>query len=82
MEGLGKIFGTVLHRDAPLDSVTVSIGKLQTLTNAQGYYEFLIPKDQQAPKKSVQFYKKGYKLQTQTAYPQTGEALKVVMQSL
>jgi len=82
LQGLDKVFGTVLYKDAPLAEVEVSIGKLQTTTDKRGYYELPIPKDQQRQKQSVQFYKEGYKLQTKTATPQTQKELRVIMEKL
>ncbi|MGB1241476.1 MAG: toll/interleukin-1 receptor domain-containing protein [Chitinophagales bacterium] len=80
LQGLDKVYGTVLFEDAPLEGVVVSIGKLQVNTGKQGYYELHIPKELQRQKQKVQFYKEGFKLQTKTAYPQTGEGLPAIME--
>lgn len=79
LQGLDKIFGTVLDGDAPLPGVLVSIGALRDTTNDLGYYEILIPENLQQKQQEVKFIKRGYTMITKKAYPQFNVPLNIVL---
>lgn len=79
LQGLDKVFGTVLDGDDPLPGVLVSIGALRDTTDETGYYEIQIPENLQQKQQEVKFTKPGYKMTTKTAYPQTNAPLNIVL---
>ncbi len=79
LQGLDKVFGTVLDGDNPLPGVLVSIGSLRDTTDETGYYEIQIPENLQQKQQEVKFTKSGYKMTTKTAYPQTNAPLNIVL---
>lgn len=79
LQGLDKVFGTVLAGDRALPGVVASIGALRDTTDETGYYEIIIPEPLQQKQQEVKFTRTGYKLLTKTAYPQTGAPLNVVL---
>ncbi|MCC7503921.1 MAG: hypothetical protein IT259_01415 [Saprospiraceae bacterium] len=79
LQGLDKVFGTVVSGDKPLPGVVAAVGALRDTTDETGYYEIAIPEHLQQKQQEVRFTRAGYKLLTKTAYPQTGAPLNVVM---
>ncbi|MBL7804766.1 MAG: hypothetical protein JNL02_13580 [Saprospiraceae bacterium] len=79
LQGLDKVFGTVLAGDKALPGVVAAIGALRDTTDETGYYEIAIPEPLQQKQYEVKFTRAGYKLLTKPAYPQTGAPLNVVM---
>lgn len=81
LQGLDRIFGTVIWKEKPLPGVVVSIGNaLSDTTDANGAYELRIPEAQQHKEQEVKFVKTGYKLLMKKALPQVQEPLNVVME--
>jgi len=80
LPSLMQVFGSVISKEGALPGVLVSIGsQMIDTTDATGRFQIRIPQDQQRKALEVRFDKSGYKSVFLTAYPQTGEALKVIM---
>lgn len=79
LQNLGRIEGRVISHDQPLPGVVVSSGASRDTTDSLGYYELIIPAEQQKKDPEVVFYKEGYKMLSTKAYPQTREPLNVVL---
>lgn len=79
LQGLERVFGTVIYKDQPLDNVIVNIENLRDTTNELGSFEILIPEKFQKKEQEVRFFRKGFKLLTKKAFPQTQAPLNVVM---
>lgn len=81
LQNLDKVFGRVLFKDEPLAEVVVAIGTaLRDTTDALGYYDLHIPTPLQRKEQEVAFYKKGFRMLSKRAYPQTNAPLNVVME--
>ncbi|MBK9014712.1 MAG: hypothetical protein IPM82_11890 [Saprospiraceae bacterium] len=81
LQGLDRIYGTVIWKENPLPGVFVSIGStLVDTTDNNGAYEIHIPEAQQRKEQEVKFVKSGFKMQLKKALPQTLEPLNVVME--
>jgi hypothetical protein len=80
LQGLDKVFGTVIWRDQPLSGVLVTIGDLRDTTDATGRYSIDIPESAQKKEQEVQFLKKAFKMLMKKAYPQTNEPLNIIME--
>lgn len=83
LKGLDKIFGSVIFNDQPLSGVMVSIGsELSTTTDEGGAYQINIPEKMQQKEQEVKFIKEGFKMKIEKAFPQTQQALNVVMEKI
>lgn len=80
LQNLGRIYGTVLSGDEPLEGVLVTVNELSDTTDLTGSYSIDIPEGDQRSDPEVKFFKKGYKLLMKTARPQTGLPLNIVME--
>jgi hypothetical protein len=78
--GNSKVWGTVMFANTPLESVTVTINQLTTQTDSLGRFELLIPESVRGNEYKVWFYKKGFKMVSYSAHPQTGQSLDVNME--
>ncbi len=83
LDGIAHVRGKVIYGDAPLDAVKVELdgvgGELDTLTDQEGRYSFNIPERMQEKSYQIVFRKKGFKTDTAIAFPQTHEALQIIM---
>ena len=78
---LDRIYGQVIFGNGPVPGVIVSINaSLRDTTDDLGNYELNIPEPMQKKEQRVTFFKPGFKMQVKPAFPQTGEALSVVME--
>ncbi len=78
---LGKISGTVRDgNEKPLPGVTLSIGKVQTVSDASGWFEMEIPVEMQKEKHSLSAFLKGFRLWKATVYPATGQPVEIVLE--
>lgn len=80
LQHLGKVYGRVLYKDKELPGVIVAIGNLRDTTDDLGRYELRIPESDQRPEQEVFFKKEGFKSMTKKAFPQTDQALNVLME--
>lgn len=80
LQNLGRIYGTVLAGDEPLEGVLVTVNERSDTTDLTGSYSIDIPEGDQRSDPEVKFFKKGYKLLIKTARPQTGLPLNIVME--
>lgn len=80
LQNLGRIYGTVLSGDDPLEGVIVTVNDLRDTTDLTGSYSIDIPEGDQRSDPEVKFFKPGYKLLIKTARPQTGQPLNIVME--
>ncbi|MGB1206224.1 MAG: TIR domain-containing protein [Chitinophagales bacterium] len=82
LQNLDKIEGTVFdgETEEPLENVSVSIGKLETFTLKNGFYELQIPKEKQREKQNVTFAKDGFKTEVKSVHTQDNEPIKIVME--
>ncbi|MBE7170783.1 MAG: TIR domain-containing protein [Williamsia sp.] len=80
LQGINKVEGIVLYKDAPLPGVMVKIGQLTATTNPMGDFTIPIPASLQKKEYKVWFFKDGFKTKSAPAFPQTGQPLEVVME--
>jgi hypothetical protein len=84
LQGIDKVKGMVLHDNAPLRSVTVKLegktGILLDTTDQTGDFSFTIPEHMQTKEYKVWFIKEGYQTKSVPSFPQTGEALIIVLE--
>ncbi len=78
-KGLDRIFGSVRDTICFLDSVSVSIDKLETFTDKNGKFELIIPQNEQKIIQNVTFYKKGYKIKEKTIKPIVQEPQEILL---
>jgi hypothetical protein len=69
-----------LYNDNPLSGVVVEINDLRDTTDITGKFYITIPEQQQAKEYKVWFTKAGFKTKSAPAFPQTGQALEVVLE--
>jgi hypothetical protein len=82
---VGHVKGTVMYRNQPQEGVVVKLsGKEATLidtTDLLGDYHFIIPDSlRQNDGYKVWFIKPGFITKYSTAFPQSGEALNIIME--
>ena len=82
LQNLGRVFGTVIYQDQPLEGVLVDVEGLRTTTDITGRFEIQILENAQRKDPEVKFLKKGFKMMMKIAYPQTDAPLNVVMEKL
>ncbi|MBV6425974.1 MAG: hypothetical protein KIPDCIKN_00465 [Haliscomenobacter sp.] len=82
MQHLGRIYGTVITGDLPLQDVLVSVDELKDTTDITGSFSITVPDNMQRTDPEVKFFKPGYKLLIKKAYPQTDRPLNVVMENM
>ncbi|MCB0628830.1 MAG: hypothetical protein R2824_16105 [Saprospiraceae bacterium] len=82
LSGLDRVFGNVYADEQPLAGVIVSVEVFRDTSDIFGFFEIFIPPDRQKREQEVIFYKQGYKMNKETALPQTGVPLSTVMQPL
>jgi hypothetical protein len=80
LQGIGNVHGKVLYKEDPLEGVIVEINQLSDTTDGTGKFNIAIPESQQTKEYKVWFTKQGFKTTSATAFPQTGQALEVVME--
>ena len=80
LQGIDKIEGNVLFQDAPLPGVIVKTGSVTDTTDATGNFVLSVPEKEQKKEYKVWFIKDGFKAKSAPAFPQTGQALEVVME--
>lgn len=80
LQHLGNVYGRVIYQDKELPGVIVAIGNLRDTTDDLGRYDIQIPESDQRPEQEVFFKKEGFKSMTKKAFPQTDQALNVVME--
>lgn len=80
LQGIDKVRGVVLFKDFPLEGVIVKIDSLSTVTDQIGNFNLNIPENLQQNNYTVWFIKKGFKTKKTTSYPETGEALEMIME--
>lgn len=82
LQGIGNVHGRVLYNDGALPGVVVETDDLKDTTDETGGYNLTIPEARQTKKYTVWFTKAGFKSKSETAYPQTGQALEVIMEKM
>lgn len=83
LQHLGRVFGTVLTGDQPLAGVIVLVDNtFADTTDVTGSYSIEVPENKQRPDPEVKFFKEGYRMDIKKGYPQTNQALNLVMQKL
>lgn len=80
LQGIGNVHGKVLYNDNPLAGVVVEINDLTDTTDTTGKFNIAIPEAQQTKEYKVWFSKAGFKTMSALAFPQTGQALEVVLE--
>lgn len=80
LQNLGKVFGRVIYGNDALTGVIVAVGNQRDTTDDLGRYEILIPENYQRQEQEVFFKKVGFKSIMKKAFPQTDQALNVVME--
>jgi hypothetical protein len=81
--GTDRVQGRVLgfQSEEPLDSVRVSYHDIATHTDVYGWYELIIPPEQQAKFIRLTFYKSGYQmLSIDSIAPHTGQEVSILLE--
>jgi len=83
LTGLNKIKGRVIDADSEdhLDSVRVSVENVATHTDEFGWFELEIPEEKQTKFLRVNFFKKGYKIESlNDIAPHTKQNIEIALQ--
>ena len=80
LQNLGRVFGTVIYRNAPLEGVLVDAEGFRDTTDLTGRFDISIPENARRKEPEVKFLKKGFKMSFQKAHPQTDTPLNIVME--
>ncbi len=78
---LGKVSGKVRDGDGkPLPGACLSIGKLQTVSDATGWFEMEIPVEMQKEKQNLSVFLTGFRSWEGTVYPATGQEVGIILE--
>src|SRR5690606_35244774 len=74
------IQGMVLYNDMPESGVVVRVGNLTDTTDANGFYNIILPTHNMQDEQVVTFYKPGFKLSRKTVFLQAFKDLDMVLE--
>lgn len=80
LQGIDNVRGKVFYNNVPLADVIVEINDLTDTTDGTGKFNISIPEAQQTKEYKVWFTKPGFKTKSAPAFPQTGQAVEVVLE--